>query len=213
MQGISGVTGAAPILHELMEHLHRRYGTSWYATPTNIVSLPVHFATGKRLQDGIVVSVAADSSRLPPGSGNTHNRPDRIVEKFIAGRLPAEESPQDYDAQGRIRLGAEYRDWLGTSDNWLAGQAVADETSSPFRIVFPLPGTVIYLDPDLPDGGRRIRLQVEGSSQPQWRSDTVECRTEAGQTFALLAAGEHHLKAVDPRTGLEIETCIQVLRR
>jgi penicillin-binding protein 1C len=213
MQGISGVTGAAPIMHELMEHLHRRYGTSWYATPTNIVSLPVHFATGKRLRDGIVVSAAAGSSRLPPGSGNTRNRPDRIVEKFIVGRLPAEESPQDYDAQGRIRLGAEYRDWLGTSDNWLAGQAVADETSSPFRIVFPLPGTVIYLDPDLPDGGRRIHLQVEGSSQPQWRSDTVECRTEAGQTFALLAAGEHHLKAVDPRTGLEIETCIQVLRR
>jgi len=33
MHGVSGVTGAAPVMHAILTHLHERFGTSWYATP------------------------------------------------------------------------------------------------------------------------------------------------------------------------------------
>ena len=49
MKHISGVTGAAPLLHEVVEHLHKQYGTTWYSVPTNIVECWVHPVTGKRL--------------------------------------------------------------------------------------------------------------------------------------------------------------------
>jgi penicillin-binding protein 1C len=196
MQGISGVTGAAPILHELLEHLHQRYGTTWYATPTNVVQLAVHAVTGKRLVPS-----------LRP------NSPDSVVEAFVAGRLPPEAAASDYDSRGHIRLGAEYRDWLQTSDNWLAGKAVVEDAPSALRIVFPLPGTTFYLDPDLPDGGRRVHLRADGSSNPGWHSDTLECRTEAGQTIAFLEPGKHRLSVQDPLTGARCETWVQVLER
>ena len=196
MQGISGVTGAAPILHDIFEHLHQSRGTSWYRPPDGIVARLIHPVTGKCL------------ARRQAGPGE-----NGAVEKFVAGCLPPAESPADYDAQGRIRLPAEYRDWLATSDNWLAGRAVASDDPSALRILFPPPGATFYLDPDLPDDGRRVHLRAEGASAPEWRSDTLECRTNAGQTIALLTPGRHALEVRDPRTGRRRETWIQVFQR
>ena len=48
MQDISGVTGAAPILHELFEHVHRRFGTSWYPAPAGLAEIEVNRLTGKQ---------------------------------------------------------------------------------------------------------------------------------------------------------------------
>jgi penicillin-binding protein 1C len=56
MEHVSGVTGAAPILHDVLDHLHERYGTSWYATPTNIVECWIHPITGKRLSQAPVTA-------------------------------------------------------------------------------------------------------------------------------------------------------------
>jgi hypothetical protein len=36
MRGITGVTGAAPIFHDIMVKLRDRYGTSWYHAPSGI---------------------------------------------------------------------------------------------------------------------------------------------------------------------------------
>ena len=80
MHGVSGVSGAAPILHAIFEHLHERFGTSWYATPPGIVERDVHPLTGKLLD-------------AP--------RPDAVREKILADHLPSIESPDDYDAGGR----------------------------------------------------------------------------------------------------------------
>jgi penicillin-binding protein 1C len=197
MQDISGVTGAAPILHELFEHLHQRFGTSWYSQPGSIVEAQVHPLTGKRRPKEV-----AQIEKLR-----------YVTEKFIAGHLPPEESADDYDSSGRIRLGPEHRNWFGTADNWLAGQAVVEGGTEALRIVFPLPGTKFFLDPDLPDGGRRIRLRVEGSAEPEWQSDTLECRRDHEQSIAFLEKGGHRLRVCDPRNGATQETWIEVLER
>src|SRR5262249_38277030 len=124
MEHVSGVTGAAPILHELFEHLHQRYGTTWYQQPTNVVECWIQRLTGKRLKE-------PDSSA--------------IKEKFLAQNCPPFESPADYQmllpSKRAVRLGSEYRDWITSGDNWLGGSVVVCEDVKALRIVFPAPGT------------------------------------------------------------------------
>ncbi len=111
---------------------------------------------------------------------------------------------EDYDSRGRIRLGAEYAEWLASGDNWLASQAVSTPSASLLRIIFPLPGTTVYLDPDLPEQGRRLRLRAEGSPKLEWASDSLKFVQEGAKSVALLTAGRHQLTARDPLTGAEI---------
>ncbi len=70
MIGVSGVTGAGPLLHEIVERLHARRGTSWYTPPAGIVERAVHRVTGHLLD-----AAHADG-------------PDAVTEKFAAGHLP-----------------------------------------------------------------------------------------------------------------------------
>jgi penicillin-binding protein 1C len=202
MEHVSGVTGAAPILHDVLDHLHDRYGTSWYATPTNIVECWIHPLTGKRL------------SQAPASPG-----PGAVREKFLTSNLPPLEGPDDYEVRGiqaqpAVRLGGEYRDWLASSDNWLGGdRASLTSTHSDLRILFPPPGTILYLDPDLPQQGRRLVLRNTGSENVQWESDSLELAREGARHVALLTEGRHQIKVRDPLTGTQADTWVEVLAR
>jgi penicillin-binding protein 1C len=190
MTRVSGVSGAAPILHEVFAHLRQRFGTTWYAPLTNLVTKPIHPLTGKLL------------ARADAGA---------VRESFLAGQLPPAESPDDTDDAGRVLLPATYRAWLASGDNWLGERAVAASAGPrSLRWVFPLPGTVFFLDPDLPDSSRRIRLRIEGDPEVAWRSDSLSCRVEGGAAWVLMAEGRHRLAARCERTGEEVETWIEV---
>jgi penicillin-binding protein 1C len=190
MRHISGVTGAAPILHDLFDYLHGHYGTSWYDRPADIVTRGIDPLTGK-----------------------LSSRPDAVNEKFIAHLLPPANAAGDYDDVGRVRLGPEYREWLAGADNWLAGRAVPRDTASNLRVTFPLPGTILFLDPDLPDHGRRLFLSAEGTDEADWTSDSLECLRQNGRSLALLKLGRHELTVRDPRTGATRQTWIAVKER
>jgi penicillin-binding protein 1C len=190
MRHISGVTGAAPILHDLFNYLHGEYGTSWYGRPANIVERGIDPLTGK-----------------------LSSRPDAVKEKFMARSPPPANRADDYDEAGRVRLGPEYQQWLASADNWLTGRAVLRETEQNLRVKFPLPGTVLFLDPDLPDRGRRLYLSAEGTDEAAWSSDSLECRRERDRSVALLTLGRHELKVSDPRTGATQQTWIEVKER
>ena len=201
MKHVSGVTGAAPLLHDLFEYLHQHYGTSWYSVPANVVECWVHPVTGKRLDQP-----AVRQSR------------DAIREKFLASNLPPLESMADYETtdinhQPAVRLGNEYYDWLGSGDNWLGNRAVLASTRDSLRILFPLPGTILYLDPDLPQQGRRIHLRADGPEDLQWRSDSLQIAQEGSRQIALLTAGRHQITVREPLTGTQANTWLEVLAR
>ena len=191
MEHVSGVTGAAPILHEVFEFLHRRHGTTWFDPPVEMVERAVHPVTGK-----LVANPTADMPR----------------EKFAAGRLPPAESAEDYDEQGRARLGVEYAAWFGSGANGIAGSAVIDERAGPrkLRVVSPLPGTTCVLDPDLPGRGARLPLAALGARGAVWKCDTLELREEDGKTIAILTEGRHEITLVDSETGETQRTWIMV---
>jgi penicillin-binding protein 1C len=197
MQNVSGVTGAAPILHELFEHLHQHYGTTWYSPPTNIIECWINPITGKKLREPEPLWTSG-----------------AINEKFVAQNLPSLESPDDYatlsTAKHAVRLGSEYRDWLATGDNWLGDQAVPSETTDSLRILFPPPGATLYLDDDLPQQGRRMYLRVAGPDHLEWQSDSLNLLREGSREIALLTQGHHQITVRDPVSGTEAKTWIDV---
>jgi penicillin-binding protein 1C len=188
MHEVSGVTGAAPIMHAVFEHLQTRFGTTWFATPENVVERAVHPLTGKLVADA---------------------RPDAVREKFLRGHLPAQESNDDYDETGRVRLGAEYREWSESAENSLAGRAVSPAEETALQLIAPRPGTTFLIDPDLPSS-HRVLVQARGAGAPVWESASVSFAARGGETYAVVTEGQHRLVVRDPATGQRAETWIRV---
>ncbi|MDR3721194.1 MAG: penicillin-binding protein 1C [Candidatus Acidoferrales bacterium] len=187
MHDVSGVTGAGPIMHAVMERLHTRFGTTWFATPPEIVEREVHPLTGKLL---------------------AHTRDDAVREKFVRGHLPPMESPDDYDIAGRAKLGPEYRAWMESGENRVAARATSEEDST-LRLEAPAPGTIFVVDPDLPSSGL-APVQASGAAHAVWESDSLSFRESEGHTYAVLREGLHRLTVRDPATGAKAETWIRV---
>jgi penicillin-binding protein 1C len=188
MREVSGVTGAAPIMHAVMEHLHARFGTTWFATPENIVEREVHPLTGKLL---------------------TQTRADAVKEKFLRDRLPPVESAEDYDADGRVKLGPEYRVWIESGENGVTARALCDAKDTTLRLERPVAGTTFVIDPDLPSS-RLVPVQASGAAQAVWESDSLHFRERDGRTYAEVSEGVHRLSVRDPATGARVETWIRV---
>lgn len=196
MQDVSGVTGAAPIWHDVMLELHRRYGSTWYERPAHLIQARVDPRTGRRL-----------TPQSPPARLSRD-------ELFPPGRLPPPATAEDYDAQGRALLPAEYATWITRADNWLGDlvtttTATAEKDRRPWHITHPVPGTVIHLDADLPHAGTRLHLLAD---QPgiRWHSATLRIEDDSGQPVAHLTPGTHTLHAQHPATGETRRTHIHV---
>ncbi len=188
MERVSGVTGAAPLLHEIFTHLRERRGTSWYAAPAEVVERTIHPITGKLIAD---------------------DRRDGVREKFLARALPPMESAVDYDPAARVKLPAEYAPWLVSRDNWLGDRAVlADLPAAELRLLSPLPGSVFYLDPDLPPSGQRLPLRIAGGAA-RWESSTLRIENESSGSFVRLSLGRHTVR-VTGSDGRAQETWFEV---
>jgi hypothetical protein len=132
-----------------------------------------------------------------------------VREKFLADRLPAAESPEDYDANGNVQLGPEYTDWFRSAENGLRDRVVLATTPDELLITSPLPGSIYVVDPDVPSSAR-IPLVANGGGKVEWQSDSLTCHSETTGDFAVAAEGEHRLVAVDPATGKKAETRIRI---
>ncbi len=196
MNQVSGVTGAATILHEIVGYLHDLHGTTWFARPDQMVLARIDPRTGHRL---------------------THQSPPARLsrEEYLPqDRLPTTATKADYDSSGRALLGPEFAEWIRSRDNWLGDLVAIDASRSPhagLEIVNPISGTTIQLDPDLPSGGSRLILQTRLSGDVRWSSDTLEIEHDGGAWIAHLAAGRHRLTVLDIHTGARATTEITVL--
>lgn len=184
MQSVSGVTGAAPIWRDVFLELQRRFGTSWYPEPKDIVHARIDPRMGKRL-----------TPQSPPARVSR----DEI---FLKDHLPPAASAEDYDTQGRALLRPEFAAWVRSADNWM-GDLVTTNTANierRWRISHPIPGTVVRLDPDLPQGGRKLLLTTEPAHEVQWRCDTLPVEMDGDIAYVELKPGRHELQATDPTT-------------
>ena len=75
------------------------------------------------------------------------------------------------------------------------------------RILSPSPGTVVYLDPDLPLSSRKLPLRAS-TETVTWYSDTLKCDKTQDGFMAYLKPGRHELSAI--AEGRQLRTWIEV---
>jgi penicillin-binding protein 1C len=183
MRGITGVTGAAPVMHEIFLHLRRTAGTTWFTTPPGIRTHAVHPLTGREV------------SRARPGA---------VLEKFR--RAPEPERASDYDDEGAVLLPPEYFPWLASAQNSLGNLVAASRESHAPRIVQPPPGATYFLDPDLPPHTQWIPLRAASGSPVAWSSESLIIENNRAQ----LRAGRHTITARPGPRGEPLTTWIEV---
>ena len=186
MREVSGVTGAAPMAHEVIEYLHKFYGTTWYAPSRGLVR-----------------------TRIDPVLGRATEQSESLWEWFPPDQLPAAIGTGDFDEEGRPVLGPEYADWLGSLP---VPKRYACREEGSARIVSPRPGTVFLIDPEL-QSSRCISLKAVGPEGMHWKCDTLEIAIHNGQPVALGEPGIHHLRLESASTGAAIETWIEVQKK
>lgn len=195
MQNVSGISGAGPVMRDLMHHLRRRFGTSWYQRPPGIVEETIHPYTGKLI---------APNTRLALSAEEIFDR--RHEPNFLA--------QADFDVNGRTRLPGIFHEWINSSENHLSGVVTATPLHpSNWQILTPVTGTVFYLDADLPDNSRYIPLRTTGGGNNiRWHSTSLQCSHRDNGIYAELTPGTHYLTASHPDTGKELRTQIVVKR-
>ncbi|MCB1228386.1 MAG: transglycosylase domain-containing protein, partial [Verrucomicrobiales bacterium] len=107
MQGVSGVTGAAPIAAAVLRLLHRERGTTWIQRPASLQKHRIDPRTGHLLPPELAPRATLSRS-----------------EWFQPEHLPDLAQPSDYDDTGRAWLPPEYAAWSRSPDNWLGGSIV-----------------------------------------------------------------------------------------
>jgi penicillin-binding protein 1C len=185
MRGVTGVSGAAPIFREIMLHLQEWRSSTWYPEPAGIGHCWIDPLTGRQ--------VANDHARA--------------TEEIFAFR-PEPARDDDYDTMHRVRLPAEYDAWLKSDQN--TSIPVAQPTAKRLRILQPAAGSFYFVDPDLPAKDQRLYLSAESSGSLEWKSASLECRTEGDKTSILLREGRHEITAYDRTTGESDSTWIEV---
>ncbi len=217
MRGVSGVTGAAPLLQAVFLALAEHRPPAWLPRPESVVDLVIDPRTGRRidpqgpLRPLMTMRLTCPSRSLPP---------------------PADAG--DYDAQGRAWVDAAYSDWIAGAENWLgqtvrpgpppvAGNAVAAAADQPPpssprpQILEPAEGAVLLLDPDLPGGGRRLLLRHSGDAQAaaRWHSDTLAIRPPSPNrpAEAELVPGRHQIQLLDDQGQLLDRAWLEVRDR
>jgi len=128
MHEVSGVTGAAPIFHDIMEELESKKSVADFSRPPGIVEREICALSGKR------------PNRF------CH---DRMRELFIEGNEPQELC--DFHQADGVAYPPEYRAWVESEHLTTVSPAIkADKKNGELAIQFPPDGSVFQIDPVLP---------------------------------------------------------------
>jgi penicillin-binding protein 1C len=195
MTGISGITGAGPIFRRSMLAAHDQLAPTWFRPPETLTRIEIDPRTGKRIDESL-------GGELP-----------RRSEWCPHDRLPLLATAADYDDDGRARLGPEFNEWFESAPLADRSRFTLDATlppPRPLRVLAPHDGATYLLDPELPTGGRRLRLVTNFPGLAEWSSETLSIEPTEPEPTALLQPGTHTLTATDPRTGDQHQVTIHV---
>ncbi len=187
MRDITGVTGAAPLMHRIMNRLRDRHGVTWFEPPGDFLTCVVDPLTGRR---------------VPP------DRPGAVAEVCLYEPEPS--APEDYDGSGKVRLPVEYAEWLAGPQNSLGDLAVCAGSPPTLQILQPADGTVYYLDSDLPEDSQCIPLRAAAAGNIHWECPTLHSWKEPQGHLARLAEGRHRITARDEASGAAVSVAIEV---
>ncbi len=187
MQGISGVTGAAPIFQRAMLSLYAQREAPGFTRPAGLLDITVDVRNGLRLAD----------SEFP-------RNPQARRDLAPPDRLPPAATAAAYDGAGRALLEPLYAGWFASRHNLRRGELALDPapaTLEPLRIITPAKDATFLLDPEIPGGSSRLRPLTNLPGVARWESPTLCIEPAAPEPIIHLVPGTHTLTATDPRTG------------
>ncbi|HEY9445326.1 MAG TPA: penicillin-binding protein 1C [Gemmatimonadales bacterium] len=174
MDGVSGVTGAGPLLHRTVLAAARRYPPGALPTPSSAGAVPLAICRLSGMRAG------------PDCPAET--------EWFIPGTEPARRC--DWHVSGGVALPAEYAEWAGEVEPALPAPAPATATRSEdrFQIVSPLDGDRYRIPPGSDPRYATIALRAAGPGTPaaRWYVDGARY---AGTRWTLVP-GTHRIRAL-----------------
>ncbi len=174
MHDVSGTSGAAPIWAAVIGFLHAREPSRPPRPPQGLVQWPVRFGPAGGDGDSATASLPLEAAR---------------TEWFVPG------TQQSVFAINNVADGA-----LSVSAGGQKRSKPAEPQADlgPARILMPVHGTVIALDPDIPPQSQRLRLQTADRAGPRlaWRMDGKPLGRGAVLEW-LPWPGRHTLELVD----------------
>lgn len=195
MVRISGISGAGPIFHRVMERLYAHGArASFPDEPEGLKRVEIDTRTGALATQGVPASCRAaelatadDLARLPVGH---------------------------YDSEGRAVLDSRYAEWFSQTG---AGRLYALDPAAPSdrrpAILIPSPGSTLTLDPTLPRAGRIVELRSTlPAATATWSCNTLQLVRRNGRWHAILRPGIHTLQVSTP-DGLRASSTFHVMTR
>jgi len=182
MEGVSGITGAGPLLHRAALLTAARHSPGAFPTPQQL--------------GATAVSICQLSGMLAvPGCPSA-------TEWFFAGTQPTRACDW-HDAKGGVTLPAEFADWAGSSRlaavsggrSAARPAAVADSVSSGFHITAPAAGDVFRFVPGVDPRYATIGLRAAGGPRGARVSWSVDGGMLPGSRLPLVP-GRHVVSAI-----------------
>jgi penicillin-binding protein 1C len=180
MDGVSGVSGAGPLLHRVVLATARRY--------------PVGSLQGPRAAGALPTTICRLSGRRPGPACPT------VTEWFAPGHGPID-TCRWHDADGGVRLPAEYAEWMERPESPRAAPPPEDivatevEPAQEFRIVSPSEGDLYRLPPGVDSRYATVALRTAGRGAGGTVRWTVDGAPYHRPRWAL-QEGRHRLRAI-----------------
>jgi penicillin-binding protein 1C len=180
MDGVSGVSGAGPLLHRVVLATARRY--------------PVGSLQGPRAAGALPTTICRLSGRRPGPACPT------VTEWFAPGHGPID-TCRWHDADGGVRLPAEYAEWMERPESPSAAPPPEDivatevEPAQEFRIVSPSEGDLYRLPPGVDSRYATVALRTAGRGAGGTVRWTVDGAPYHRPRWAL-QEGRHRLRAI-----------------
>jgi len=173
MDEVSGVSGAGPIFHRVMQHLHEETSPQWFENQSlSEFTIDPHTGT----------SLTPDHPRY------TKHESVKLVSP------PAESTPSLYSPAGLPVLDRIYKDWITdhapNKTNWALSEDL-NIYEKKLTILQPSHDATYLLDPDLPNQGRLLKLKSKPNSSVIWTSKSLNIH----ENTATLTPGEHTITA------------------
>lgn len=215
MQGVDGLTGAAPIWHDILRALHKGHPPAPFPRPAGLRRLEVCTLSGKRPtprcpQRHLAWFIVGTE---PRATDTTY----RLLEVDTrTGALAAPDTPAAYrtqvvalDLPPQGWAWARAQGWPLVQDFAPAPTAAKEESASLVVLRSPPDGSVYRLSPDLPAQAQQIPVEAETSlaqgTLRLWADDRLlaECSAPTCRAWWTLTPGAHRFWAeVVPPQGM-----------
>jgi penicillin-binding protein 1C len=172
MEGVSGITGAGPILHDIVQHLARRTPPTWYPARKDVME-----------------------HRIDPYLGTLSIKPDAVREWFPIETPPPPTTAAHTTPDGKRVLRPTFYAWIKSRPMDTRFHA---EQPDGLRVLSPQEGRIFLVDDTFPTS-RWVPLKSECKNPVTWHSETLHIKS-GNPLFATGTPGVHRITAMDSVT-------------